>query len=115
MGVLKMMEIQDARFVRLGYSGNDTYAEVEVRAAGRETPLVAAFRRSAAGELTLANVSEKREEYELDWYENNLHDAYASVSESLFPDAASRADFAERVLAFGGVRERLEDAFYYGS
>lgn len=112
-----MITVQRASFVRLGYSGGETFAEVEVRADGGDLPLVATFKQEADGRLTLVNVTEKREDPILDWYDNNLHEAYPSVMESLFGGAAGeaeRAAFAEQVLSFGDVRGEIEDTIYYG-
>ena len=112
-----MIAIQDASFVRLGYSGDDAFAEVEVTAEGFDAPLVATFKREADGSCTLTNVTEKRDDYQLDWYENNLHDAYPSAMERLFGAGSdgetTRRSFAEQVLRFGDVRESIEEALYY--
>ena len=113
-----MITIRNASFVRLGYSGDETFAEVEVAADGFDHPLIATFRREADGRLALANVTEKREDRLLDWYENNLHDAYADATDRLFGGGSdgetTRRSFAEQVLRFGNLREDIEDAFYYG-
>ncbi len=114
-----MIAIQDASFVRLGYSGDETFAEVEVTASGFDAPLIATFKREADGSWSLTNVTEKRDDHLLDWYENNLHEAYPSAMERLFGAGSdgetTRRSFAEQVLRFGDVRERLEEAMYYGS
>ncbi|WP_309120331.1 hypothetical protein [Paenibacillus sp.] len=113
-----MVEIQDASFVRLGYSGDETFAEVEVKAAGFDAPLIAAFKRGADGSFALTNVAEKRDDHDLDWYDNNLHDAYPSAMDRLFGAGSdgetTRRSFAEQVLRFGDVRDRIEDTLYYG-
>lgn len=112
------MTIREAKFFRLGYSGNETFAEVQLAVDGFARPLIAAFKEEADGNLTLVNVSEKREDYDLDWFENNLHDAYPSVMERLFgagsDGSSTRSSFAEQVLKFGGLREELQDQLYYG-
>lgn len=114
-----MVRIRDASFLRLGYSGEETFAEVEVAVDGFASPLTATFRRDGDGELDLANVTEKRDDLALDWYDNSMHDAYPSAMEQLFGAGSdgltTRRAFAEQVLRFGGIRERIEEALYYGS
>ncbi|MCI3923580.1 hypothetical protein MO973_25470 [Paenibacillus sp. TRM 82003] len=113
-----MVTVQHASFVRLGYSGDETFAEVEVQSDGRERPLVATFKQERDGRLTLVNVTEKQDDHNLDWYENNLHEAYPSVMNSLFEGAEGEAErdaFAEQVLGFGDVRATIEDTIYYGN
>jgi hypothetical protein len=115
MGVLDMITIQDASFVRLGYSGGETFAEVQVRASGHALPLVATFKQEADGRLTMTNVTEKHDDHNLDWYDNNLHDAYTSVLSTLFTEDAERSAFAEEILRFKEIRETIEDSMYYGN
>jgi len=145
------VRVTEAKFQRLGYSGDDVYAEVGVRAEGWDAPLVAVFRltggrpengeresggktagREAAGGGTsgggeggarlsggweLANVTEQRAEYALDWYDNDLHEAYPKAEEKLFGagpgGGAARRAFAEQVLGMPSVREAIEDALFY--
>jgi len=113
------MNIRHASFTRLGYSGEEKFAEAEVMMEGADTPLIVTFQSGPDGTLELVNVSEKREDFELDWYDNSLHSAYVSVAEQLFgvgrSAEAKREKFAEEVLAFEDLREAIEDAFYYGS
>jgi hypothetical protein len=114
MGVLDMTTIQDASFVRLGYSGDQTFAEVEVHVSGHTLPLVATYKQEDNGRLTLVNVTEKHDDHNLDWYENNLHDAYPSVLGTMFTGDTERQIFAEEVLKFKQIREKIEDTIYYG-
>ncbi|HZG56500.1 hypothetical protein [Paenibacillus sp.] len=113
-----MIRIQDAAFVRLGYSGDETFAEVQVRADGFDAPLVATFKRRPDGEFDLVHVSERRDDRALDWYDNNLHEAFPSAMEKLFGAGSdgetTRRTFAEQVLKFGDVRGTIEDTLYYG-
>lgn len=109
-----MYSITQAEFRRLGYSGGDLFAEVEVRADEWRQPLVATFKQEADGTLTLVSVAEKQEDPLLDWYENNLHDAFPNIEEQLFQGAASeRAQFEKAVLAFENMQEIIEDKLYY--
>jgi len=113
-----MIAIQDASFVRLGYSGDDRFAEVEVKAEGFDTPLIATFKQEADGGFALVGVAEKRDDHDLDWYDNNLHEAYPSAADKLFGAGSdgetTRKSFGEQVLRFGDVRGKIEDTLYYG-
>jgi hypothetical protein len=110
-----MMTIQEASFVRLGYSGDETFAEVEVQANGRTHPLIATFKQEQDGRLSLVNVTEKHDDHILDWYENNLHEAYPSVMATMFAEESDRQAFAEQVLKYNGIQETIEDTIYYGN
>lgn len=109
------MAVEQAEFRRLGYSGEETFAEVELRSNEWKRPLLATFKQRPDGALSLVSVTEKREDPELDWYENNLHEAFPNVEETLFGERASeRAAFEKEVLACGNIRETIEDKLYYG-
>jgi len=112
-----MIRVQEASFLRLGYSGDDIFAEVEVKAEGYEAPLIAVFKKLEGGGLELVNVTEKRADFDLDWYDNRLHDAYPDAMENLFGAGSDgtliRKDFAEQVLGVPGLRDEIEDALFY--
>jgi hypothetical protein len=117
-GLEKMIAIDEAAFVRLGYSGDETFAEVEVRSGDFKAPLIATFKQAPSGALQLVNVTEKREDHKLDWYENNLHEAYPGVMGKLFsgPEGeAERMAFERQVLSFQDVRETIEETIFYGN
>ena len=109
--------VKAASFSRLGYSGSEVFAEVETAVEGVDATLVAVFKKSEGGVFELVGVAEKRADYDLDWYDNNLHEAYPSVTKKLFGDgpggAAARKAFAEQVLGMPGVRDAIEDALFY--
>jgi hypothetical protein len=110
------MEILSASFIRLGYSGKERFAEVEVAVQGEAVPLMVTFGKDPEGGLTLVNVAEKREDWSLDWFNNDLHEAYVSVTEERFGTGEgadeARSAFAEQVLSCGNVRETIEDVFF---
>ncbi|WP_274366264.1 hypothetical protein [Paenibacillus thermotolerans] len=112
-----MVDVREVCFRRMGYSGNERVAEVEVRSSEFPQPLVATFKQDNNGALRLINVAAVDERLDLDWYDNNLHTAYSSVDAQLFVQPGGeerRKKFAADVLAFGETEEMLQDKFYYG-
>lgn len=93
--------------------GGERLAELEVRTADPAAPeLVACFRSGPKG-YQLVRVFANRAQTEIDWYDNNLHEAFEDVTMTLFsgPGHAGPNDrkaFAGQVLALPGVRESLD-------
>jgi hypothetical protein len=114
MGGIAMGAIQDAKFVQMSRRGDVNYADVEVRLAGHDDPLLAAFALNG-GNPELAHVYKKNASRTLDWYDNNLHDAYIDLTAELFDNGrgemglGSRDDFAAEVLSHPNVRRELEE------
>jgi hypothetical protein len=116
-GTYAVVTVRNVNFRRMGYSGDEKFAEVEVSSDEFDTPLIATFKQEAGGELTLVNVTGNREERSLDWYENNLHTAFPDAEQRLFESPGGeevRRKFAADVLACNGTEEVLKDKFYYG-
>lgn len=112
-----MVNVRDVSFRRMGYSGNEKFAEVEVRLDGFNEPLVVTFKQDVLGELSLVSVTGIEADHDLDWYENNLHAAFPKMESRLFGSSGgeeARRNFAADVLSFNDTEEMLKDKFYYG-
>jgi hypothetical protein len=104
--------IQNAKFVRLAERCDKKYLDVEVHLQGRETPLLASFALNG-GKPELANVFSKDASRTVDWYDNNLHDAYVDLTTEMFDNGrgelflGSRDDFTRTVLSWPDVRSEI--------
>ncbi|UJF31668.1 hypothetical protein [Paenibacillus hexagrammi] len=111
-----MKEVAYAEIVRFTERNDIRCADIEVKLEGSSETYLAEF--TASGDhLEMSHIYKKDVSTEIDWYDNNLHDAYVDVSEQLFGRKASiakgneREDFKEQVLTFGSVKKELEDHF----
>jgi hypothetical protein len=109
--------IREVAFRRMGYSGDEKFAEVMVTSDDFNSPVIVTFKQERDGNLSLVSVSGIDEEHSVDWFDNNLHSAYPDLTQQLFPPpsgAAMLRKFAAEVLSFGDTEEMLKDKFYYG-
>ncbi|MFD0672941.1 hypothetical protein [Cohnella sp. GCM10027633] len=108
-----MMTVRDARYSRVLDRGGHRIAEVEVFTGHpRDPQFFAYFTVGADGSYKLANVLANDADAEIDWFDNNLHSAYADVGTQMFsgPDhlgLIDREQFTSRLLAMEGISEAL--------
>ncbi len=107
-----MYSIRDARFLRLGYSGDEDFAEVEVHREEMADSWIVTFRQTGEGTLEICRIVANKADHQLDWYENNLHTAFPEVQNLTRPETIV---FAENILSFGNLQQTIEDAFLYGT
>jgi hypothetical protein len=95
-------------------------AEVEVRTDDPGAPeLLAYFRKGPRG-YQLVRVLANDARTEVDWYDNNLHEAFRDVTTQWFSGPShsapnNRGAFAEQVLNAPGVRPELDLLFGQGA
>lgn len=79
--------------------------------------LLVIFTPSADSDFEMTHIYRKAARQELDWYDNNLHQAYKDITDEMFENNAMktnremREEFKERVLSFGTVRKDLQEQF----
>lgn len=85
--------------------------EVEVRTDDSRSPeLLAFFGPSRDNDFDMLAVVRNDADTEIDWYDNNLHQAFSDVSIDLFETSTMKTDwgrretFKEQVLSYPGVR-----------
>ncbi len=109
-----MMKVREARFRRVLDRGGQPFAEVEVLTDHPRNPqLLAYFRQGRKGDYTLVKLISNDADYEIDWFENNLHSAFDNVMETMLstPDhigESDRNDFVAQILAYPGIAEVLD-------
>lgn len=120
-GALKnaMFSIGSAKFRRLTHKDGITSAEVEVVPAHAGDPGLLAYfttEEAEAGDFRLVQVVRNDADFEVDWYDNNMHQAYEELrhtalqSGSFVPAATSwePEQLKRDVLAFGDIRQQLQ-------
>ncbi|MGO4275285.1 hypothetical protein AB4Z22_36555 [Paenibacillus sp. TAF58] len=105
-----MSEIKQANIVRFTERNDVRCADVEVKADGIKGILLAEFTATKDNEFDMRHVYRKDASNEIDWYDNNLHEAFKDVSEELF-NKGEREAFIEEILSFGSIRKELEEHF----
>jgi hypothetical protein len=115
----KMLTVQQSSFRRMLDIGGQAFAEVEVHTADPHEPELLAYFRNGPKGIQLVRVVVNDADSEIDWYDNNMHQAFEDVTTRLFsgPSHAANNDrnqFAEAVLKTGGVREELQRHFSGG-
>jgi|GEM_PF-6200838 len=112
-----MNKVDKAEFVRMTERNDVACADVEVQFVGSDEVLLAEFTSSRARDLILSHIYRKETLLDVDGYDNNLHRAFADVTEELLEGDAGesgrsgRETFAEQILAFGTVEEELQEHF----
>ncbi|WP_219838009.1 hypothetical protein [Paenibacillus sp. R14(2021)] len=86
-------------------------AEVEVQTNDTQTPeLLAYFGQSLDNDYDMIAVVNNDASSEIDWYDNNMHQAFTDISDDLFDtptmktDWGERESFKEQVLSYPGIR-----------
>jgi hypothetical protein len=115
----EMLTVRQASFRRMLDIGGQTVAEVEVHTTHPHQPELLAYFRNGPKGIQLVRVVSNDADTEIDWYDNNMHEALADVTERLFsgPSHASNNDrnvFGTEVLETDGVRAELERHFSEG-
>lgn len=108
------MKVREAQFRRVLDRGGQQFAEVEVLTDHQRDPqMLAYFRAGRDGSYPLVRLITNDANYEVDWFDNNLHSAFEDVMRPLLssPDhlgASDRDEFAAQILGYSGVSEALE-------
>jgi hypothetical protein len=106
--------VKNANFERVVELHDKKYAEVKVEIEGEQKPFLALFEKTNDEQLHMDKLYRLDIDYELDWYENNLHQAYVDVTDRLFDhefadtEKMTRNSFNEDVLGHGQVRQEVE-------
>ncbi|BBI32442.1 hypothetical protein [Cohnella abietis] len=109
-----MVNVREAQFRRRLDRGGQYFAEVEVFTDHHRDPqLLAYFRNGSKGSYSLVRLIANNADYEIDWFDNNLHSAFEDLtkpvsSSSDHMEADERNQFAAQILDFPGVSEALE-------
>ncbi|QYR23345.1 hypothetical protein KZ483_10760 [Paenibacillus sp. sptzw28] len=88
--------------------------EVEVHTGSSETPeLLAFFSESLDNDYDMVAVIKNEAATEIDWFDNNLHNAFTEISVDLFETVTMKTDwgrretFKQQILSYPGVRAEL--------
>ncbi|TFE30665.1 hypothetical protein [Cohnella luojiensis] len=109
-----MTKVREAHFRRVLDRGGQPFAEVEVLTDHPRNPqMLAYFRTSQNGDYSLVKLISNDADYEIDWYENNLHSAFDDVMGTMLftPDhigESDRKEFVAQILAYPGIAEVLD-------
>lgn len=109
-----MIEVREAQFRRVLERGGQRFAEVEVMTnQPRDRQMLAYFRVSPEGSYPLVRLMANDADYEVDWFDNNLHSAVEDVTASMIssPDPLGRTErdeFAAKIYAYPGIIEALD-------
>jgi hypothetical protein len=112
-----MYKIKEAKLVRMTERNDVPCAHVEVEVEGMNDSMLVEFTRSKDNSLDMTHVYRKQASRELDWYDNNLHQAFHDVSSKLFQqngqltDLGEREEFKQQVLAFGELEKEMLQHF----
>jgi hypothetical protein len=85
-------------------------ADVEVQVAGDDRNYIAVFTESGDQDFELTMLLQKAADYDLDWFDNDMHSAFKDVLETRFQDEADenpREQLKEDILSYGDVREQI--------
>ncbi|TXK86107.1 hypothetical protein [Paenibacillus sp. N3.4] len=112
-----MNKIKQAAIVRFTERNDVRCADIEVEVEGREGTLLVEFKASEGYDFDMTHVYMKDASNEIDWYDNNLHEAFQDVTEQLFQSESherkqlDRETFKEDILSYGSIGEELEANF----
>lgn len=112
-----MRGIKQVNIVHFTERNDVRCADVEVKADGIKGSLLVEFTATKDNNFDMRHVYRKDASNEIDWYDNNLHEAFEDVSEELFSNKGldkewgEREAFIEEVLSFGSIRKELEEHF----
>lgn len=101
------MNIESAKFLRMSERGGEQMAEVEVRVSGIEQPLKV-YLQQQNGYLRVAEVLGNDADYQVDWYDNDLHQAFVDMSDRLLGDPAHEQDFIGQLKAQSSLTQELD-------
>lgn len=101
------MEVREAHFRRVSDYRGQPEAEVEVLTGDPQTRrLLAYFTPASNGSYSLVRLLANNADYEVDWYDNDMHAAFEDVTSSAGADG--QADFAAQILAYDGVKQAID-------
>jgi hypothetical protein len=109
-----MIKVRGAQFRRVLDRGGKAFAEVEVFTdQSRDPQMLAYFRAGSDGTYPLVRLMSNDADYEVDWFDNNLHSAFDDVTIPTFstPDhlgITERDEFAAQIKAYPGIAEALD-------
>ncbi|GGI44641.1 hypothetical protein GCM10008018_08120 [Paenibacillus marchantiophytorum] len=107
-----MKKIKQANIVRYTERNDVRCVDIEVKADGVHGVLLAEFAATLDHDFDLRHVYRKDASSEIDWYDNNLHEAFQDVSDELFHSKwVEREEFKDAILAIGTIRTDLEEHF----
>lgn len=104
-----MYTVTDAKFVQMVEQNGAMMAEVEVSVAERNDGLKVYLYPTENG-YEAAQVLSNDADYDLDWYDNDLHQAFSDISDKVLNSASTDASgnsFVNQVLAMDGVQTEL--------
>ncbi|WP_020615907.1 hypothetical protein [Paenibacillus daejeonensis] len=105
------MNVLRASLRRIVNRGGVICGEVEVKTDDPECPVMLAYMAPAySDEYEMIAVLGNDADMEIDWYDNNLHDAFTDQTTELLQDAGGSEgmeSFKAQILASGVVREDL--------
>ncbi|AWB45782.1 hypothetical protein DCC85_17380 [Paenibacillus sp. CAA11] len=113
-----MYNISKAEFRRLTDLAGLRCAEIEVSSddAGSEDLLVYVARAKQTGDYEIVHMYSTKIDPQIDWYNENLNNAYEEIAEEDFgaatwPEAGGevqRENFRQSLLSYGNISEKLE-------
>lgn len=111
-----MYEIKDAKLTRVTDYQGAPCAEIEVTAVSSGAPGLLAFvARTADGQdFEIVRMVRNESNLAIDWYNNNLHNAYEEIAEENFGDEGEldapqeREKFRQKLLTTGSISAQLE-------
>jgi hypothetical protein len=100
-----MYKINNANFIRVGNHNGQTAAEVEMNLSGYEKPFTVYLQKTNEG-ISITQILQSDADYAIDWYENNLHQAYIDQTSNLLLD--SEESLTQQLLNYGNISEEIE-------
>lgn len=97
-----------ARWLTVSEEGSHRLAEVEVELEGNQQPLVATLIKEGQNRYELQSLVQEDADIDIDWYDNNLHQAYVDVKPLWFEKEEEIQQFVSHLLAFEHVRDSLD-------
>ncbi|MFS0837518.1 hypothetical protein [Paenibacillus sp. 1P03SA] len=120
-----MTNIKHARVTRITNHKDTQVADVEFAVEGFDKPLLAKFEKpygasapdnTGEASFKLGPVYRNDADLALDWYNNNLHDAYEDITAELFYSSTNlyglqKDQLEASLLEHGDVKRELEEGF----
>lgn len=104
------MNITNAEFRRMTEKEGVWQGEVEAKTDLLDAPSVLVyFKRNGPSSLAISSIVANDADYETDWYDNPMHQAFVNETSAFDGDARGRME--EMILSFDSVREQLQAGF----
>lgn len=110
-----MYSIDSVKYSGITERGGRRCAAVQVTPLDdRDVPLIAYFVKTGIDQYEMVEVVRNDSDLAIDWFENNLHEAYQQISEEAFASGGQtdarwqRETFKQEILAYHGIREQLK-------